>query len=293
MGILLLRSSVVQQVPATGLDFPLNDEVENDIALVWDGANLLSRTDHTAIGLFQHKAGNGYRAWFWHSPNTGTWDSGAYSYGTHPFPCGGGYNGSGYSTGGTGGSGTEQFFEIAGVTGPVDKIAVPMEPALECEDATWYAVARTCETISGGTEIRHRFYPDVINAPGDYIEDTRTITGISGAAGSTPAFYLGASDWRQGLGGGGNPTMTDEALGAVVRGIRLFDAALSITDIQAEIAAIGSNTPASVAGAASVWYINDNPTPADVTDKSGEGHDPEWRLNAAENDTYLPGLWEE
>ena len=34
------------------------------------------------------------------------------------------------------------------------------------------------------------------------------------------------------------------------------------------------------------WYINDNPTPTDVTDKSSAGHDPSWA------NSNRPTLWE-
>jgi hypothetical protein len=61
-----------------------------------------------------------------------------------------------------------------------------------------------------------------------------------------------------------------------MRGIRQFNAALALADIQAEIAAIGNNAAASAAGQGATWYINDNPTPSDVTDKSGAGHNPVW-----------------
>jgi hypothetical protein len=30
------------------------------------------------------------------------------------------------------------------------------------------------------------------------------------------------------------------------------------------------------AGTSSVWYLNINPTPTDITDKSGKGHNPSW-----------------
>ena len=65
----------------------------------------------------------------------------------------------------------------------------------------------------------------------------------------------------------------------------MFTEPLDLADIQAELAE--TNTPQSAAGAASIWYANINPTPDDVTDKSGEGNDPTW-FNA-----NRPALWEE
>jgi hypothetical protein len=41
----------------------------------------------------------------------------------------------------------------------------------------------------------------------------------------------------------------------------------------------------AAAGSASIWYVNLNPTPTDISDKSGRGHNPEWVGNAR------PSLW--
>ena len=38
-----------------------------------------------------------------------------------------------------------------------------------------------------------------------------------------------------------------------------------------------ANSPLSTAaGQASIWYLNTNPTPNDISDKSGKGHHPVW-----------------
>jgi hypothetical protein len=47
---------------------------------------------------------------------------------------------------------------------------------------------------------------------------------------------------------------------------------LSVNDIVAEVTQPMSTT----SGAANVWYLNLNPTPDDISDKSGKGHHPTW-----------------
>ena len=59
---------------------------------------------------------------------------------------------------------------------------------------------------------------------------------------------------------------------------------MSITDIAAE-AASEQDLPVTAAGTASRWYSNINPTPSDVSDKSGAGHSPTW------DNANRPGLY--
>jgi hypothetical protein len=47
-----------------------------------------------------------------------------------------------------------------------------------------------------------------------------------------------------------------------------------------------ANSPLSTsAGSASIWYLNLNPRPDDISDKSGRGHHPAWVGNER------PRLW--
>ena len=75
--------------------------------------------------------------------------------------------------------------------------------------------------------------------------------------------------------------MGNERLSGLLRGIQIYSSALSINDIFAEV-----TTPlSSSAGKASIWYLNVNPTPSDISDKSGKGHHPAWVSSSR------PGLW--
>ncbi len=66
------------------------------------------------------------------------------------------------------------------------------------------------------------------------------------------------------------PTL--EMFTGVMRGIQIYSSLLTLAEIAAEIA-----TPLSTAaGIAGIWYLNMNPTPNDISDKSGQGHHPSW-----------------
>jgi hypothetical protein len=63
-----------------------------------------------------------------------------------------------------------------------------------------------------------------------------------------------------------------EVYKGVLRGFQFYNNLLSVSDIQNEI-----NSPRSTAaGSAAIWYLNLNPTPSDISDKSGKGHHPSW-----------------
>ena len=51
----------------------------------------------------------------------------------------------------------------------------------------------------------------------------------------------------------------------------LYDRALSFAEIQAKLALTSDDTTDP-----DRWYSNINPTPTDVSDKSGAGHSPTW-----------------
>ena len=73
-----------------------------------------------------------------------------------------------------------------------------------------------------------------------------------------PALIVGDAPWNQG----------HEVWDGILRGFQFYDTALNLLEIKGEIATPGvSQTP---------WYLNLNPTPEDITDKSGKGNNPAW-----------------
>lgn len=71
----------------------------------------------------------------------------------------------------------------------------------------------------------------------------------------------------------------NELYSGIVRGYQIYSRSLSDAEVNAEI-----SEPLSSAGAA-IWYLNLNPTPTDISDKSGNGNDPSW-VSA-----LRPSLW--
>ncbi len=78
----------------------------------------------------------------------------------------------------------------------------------------------------------------------------------------TPALTFGDAPWNPG----------NEVYNGILRGFQVYNTKLSLTDIQNEI----NNPLSTAAGAANIWYLNSNPTPNDISDKSGKGHNPSW-----------------
>ena len=77
-----------------------------------------------------------------------------------------------------------------------------------------------------------------------------------------PALTFGDAPWAP----------SSEIMNGVMRGIQIYSSLLTTTVIQAEIDNPGTTT----AGATNIWYLNLNPTPTDISDQSGAGHNPEW-----------------
>ncbi len=77
-----------------------------------------------------------------------------------------------------------------------------------------------------------------------------------------PALTWGDAPWAPG----------NEVWNGVLRGIQIYSTKLSMEDIAQEI-----EKPLSTeAGARSIWYLNLDPTPEDIADKSGRGNHPVW-----------------
>jgi hypothetical protein len=267
----------------TGLIFLSNDAAGSDIRLQWSGADLLPRTGHTAIWRANYVQQTGFYAVTWHTSNDGTWHASTYEFGAHPYPVvDGAVNSDGHRTSGPGDY-TVHYFEIAGL-GANDFLASPSSPGPQ--DTTlvvkgvWLTQARTCEVVneSGTDRLIHTFWPDV-SQPTKFIKQKVDLASL--ATPTSPAFIFGCSPWT--VSGDAN----NECPSGTFRGLRLFSAALSIADIATEAAAIGNDAAASTAGQAATWYINDNPTPTDVSDKSGAGHSPSW-ANANRPTLYAP-----
>jgi hypothetical protein len=274
--------------PPSGLSWAANDAPGSDARIVFSGANLLPRLTQTVLWRELYTAQLGYQATTWNSPNNGVWDSGVYSVGMHGHPCDGTFNAAGQRLVGTGSGGTVQWEEIAGLGAALDCIASPSSPGPQSSflltAGVWRRKARVISPSGGNTV--HTYYPDLVNRPSEFIRQTLTTASI-GSGGANPAFYFGSSDWQSGTAGVGT---NNESPGAVLRGLQLYTPALTNTAHIQALAAFETDAQVLAYCAANgltaqLHYLNTNPTPSDITDKSGAGHHPSW-ANAAR-----PALW--
>lgn len=114
--------------------------------------------------------------------------------------------------------------------------------------------------FDNGTNKIHEFYwdlPDVTKVIRVALD-----RGYGASPPSNAALNFGDAPWAVG----------NERLSGVLRGIQLYSAALSVSDILIE-----AGTPlGTTAGTSNIWYLNMNPTPSDISDKSGKSHHPVW-----------------
>ncbi len=134
----------------------------------------------------------------------------------------------------------------------------------------WHIQALRVWKDADGTK-RHEFYWDLPNTDVSH-RVTRTSPASWGNVNPpVPALTFGDAPWNPGK----------EVWNGILRGIQIYTTALSLADIQSEV-----NAPLSTsAGNASIWYLNLNPTPRDISDQSGRGHHPAWA------GVERPGLW--
>ncbi len=109
----------------------------------------------------------------------------------------------------------------------------------------------------------HEFYWDLPNVSDPRRRVTVTMNSRYGRRPPpAPALTWGDAPWSPGR----------EVWSGVLRGIQIYASVLSISDILREVC-----VPLSTrAGASSIWYLNVDPTPDDISDKSGREHHPAW-----------------
>lgn len=261
-----------EYIPIFGVIWPSNPDTNSDVRLNWTGAASVSRTAQTIIWKSNYEQQDGYYAVWWRLPDAApTFVASEWHFGTHPWPGSTSVNSAGQATGGTGGTGTVHQFEIATIGSTVDYITSPSAAnggPFTVTKSVWQTEAATVEVISG-TTLRHTYWPDISN-PTSYIQQDRVLASLDTPTAERVVF--GGSPWTA-----DNPTSgkNSESASGTFRYWKIFSAALSITDIATE-AASESDSAVTTAGIASAFYSNINPTPTDVTDKSGNGHDPVW-----------------
>jgi len=202
-----------------------------------------------------------YTTFFWGNNGTFIWNGGSANtyYGMHPYPALG--------------------------SGPPNGVGA-WEISVDSNDFTtgqevgwdrWYTQVIRVQRVNA-TTTQHEFYYDW---PDQTKVLTHTVNDPAWAAANppNPAIVVGQAPDQcgpppcsTGSSWGGYPGW--EEFNGIIRGMQFYTSFLSLTDVAAEIAAPKS----SAAGLASIWYLNLDPRPSDVTDKKGVGstHNPAW-----------------
>lgn len=230
----------------SGLNFPSNGSTSDDVRFRFTGANLLPMYPATYIWRvnLRHQPGY-YTTFFWgpDGPFTGT-----SFYGAHPYPDGGGS------------STLTHKWELS--INANDFVNDANGNSTQLGYGVWRTQA--LRVWDNGAAKVYEFYWD--------LPDTTPVIRVTldRSYGDTrplnPALNFGDAPWSLG----------NERLSGVLRGIQLYNSALSVSDILTE----ASSALSTAAGTANIWYLNMNPTPSDISDKSGKGHNPAWVSSA-------------
>jgi hypothetical protein len=123
----------------------------------------------------------------------------------------------------------------------------------------WYT--QVFQAWSDANGKHHVFYWDWPNTDAAHIVTADVVSSYGNTNPPRPALIWGDAPWSPG----------NEVWNGILRGFQFYNARLTASEIAQEIA-----TPLSSAKAANIWYLNLNPTPTDISDKSGKGHHPAW-----------------
>jgi hypothetical protein len=234
----------------TGLNFPSNGQTSSDIRFIFSGASLLPMYPATYIWRVNLRQQTGYYTTFFWGPG-GAFTGDSY-YGAHPYPDGGF-------------TGTTHKWEIS-IYGR-DFVTDANGHSTQLGYGVWRTQA--LRVLDDGVQKVHEFYWDLPDT--SRVIRVNLHRGYGSVPPPNPALTFGDAPWSLG----------NERLSGVLRGIQLYASALSVADILAEI-----DSPLSTAaGGSTIWYLNLNPTPSDISDKSGKSHHPAWSGSAR------PSLW--
>jgi hypothetical protein len=241
------RSSVTVSVTGsaaiTGLNFPSNGDTTKDVRFRFNGASLLAQYPATYIWRVNLRQQSGYYTTFFWGPD-GVFSGNNY-YGAHPYPDGEPKP-------------TSRAHKWELSIGGGDYVDDLNGHSTQLGYDTWKTQA--LRVWDNGTNKINEFYwdlPDTSKVIRVVLYSNYSSTPISNAA-----LTFGDAPWSLGR----------ERLSGLLRGIQVYSATLSVADIVNEVSAPLS----TAAGAANIWYLNINPTPNDISDKSGKGHNPSW-----------------
>ena len=180
--------------------------------------------------------------WYWDNGNPGTY------YGAHPYP---------YDSANR----TVHRWEIA--ADGTDYCNGDIECRYGGQTVVkghWYTQALRVWSDSNGKH--HEFYWDLPNTDVSHMVTHLSPTSWGNTNPPAPALTWGDAPWNPG----------HEVYNGIIRGIRIYSVLLSVSDMLNE----ASSPLSTSAGTSGIWYLNMDPTPTDISDKSGKGHNPVW-----------------
>jgi len=252
----------------TGLNFPSNGDSPSGafVAFQFQNPHLnglpiwgANNGGVTYIWKYRPRQQAGYYVTLWWSNNgTFEWESGKPDsyYGAHPYP-----NGGGTST-------TSHSWEIGGMDYGADNLNTLAGSPKPVVKDRWYTQALRIVPNGNGTYTA-RFYIDLPSTASGNVIQATSPSYFGNKIPPKPALTFGDSPWYA--------NYQHERLSGVLRHIKIFNKVLSESDTLAEAA---SDSLVTGAGSANVWYMNINPTPSDISNKSGRGHNPAWADSA-------------
>ena len=242
-------------VPRTALVFPNNTDVSVDIKVAFKltGANVLNIREFTEIKrvwINGAQTGAGYSSIFWHSRGDGAFSATPDYVGFCPY--------------------SDMKWEISAEGG--DDRTDENGNNTDVAYATWIRQAGVCRPGSGSRTVSD-YYWDLGTSTNRVISrETGEPNGLNNSSNS-PHIMWGENLW------------STERMNGRLRGIQLYDEDLTAGGTStAHIVALSAlETDAQVLeycaanGITSLWFLNMNPTPDDITDKSGNGRHAVWQ----------------
>lgn len=251
----------------TALEWGGNESTTFERRLVWSSPMSIYPATYL-FKVFPRKKDTGanpryYTTFFWGNNGDFTWDTGDSAntyYGAHPYPDPA-PNGAGK-------------WEISVRSNDILETA-------EVEWDRWFNQAFRARNLGGGA-FEHEFYWDQAawqsNPANGFLEHGFNDGTWAVSNPPSPCIMVGQAPNVGGVSWGGYPGF--EEFKGRIRGMAFFSAFLTTAQITALLACETDSQFQAVVAAqsltSSLWYLNMNPTVADVTDKSGNSHHPAW-----------------
>lgn len=227
----------------TGLDFPSNGDGRPAARFGFSGDALPPMYPVTFVWRVNLRRQAGYYTTFFRGPD-GPFTGEAY-YGCHPYPYGDPKPAS-----------LDHLWELS--IAREDRVDDAQGHPTRVEYGVWKLQAM--RAFDDGLAKVHEFYWDLPDTT--KVIRVRTPPAYGAIPPARPALIFGEAPWAVG----------GERLSGILRGLQLYTGALPLRAILAEAEAPRS----TMAGAAGLWYLNPDPKPWDIADRSGRGHHPAW-----------------